>query len=334
MQSWTKTVFSYHIIISRLNWANFTCLHLKKSHHSTPFSSHAYYITKIISTFHIPTEHTNSYGRYSMGCSQSRYSMHMPPQGLDRLKEQNGYVRRGNKGRPIAQKQQGRDTGKVYRHEVVVKDGSGHERLVVRERARMVNGGVEKMVALEREGKADVGNISGRILQKKITGDELIDGWPMWLVDTYQKMFWLWHLVGPNYGDMIKNEGLHPLNQSLSGSTSEPLFSRLSPPLMCIPLEVGLGTYSNVYEARDRDTGKIVALKKVRFDTSVPESIKFMAREIMILQKLDHPNVIKLEGLATSWMQNSLYLVFDYMQKDLARVVCCPDAKLTEPQVK
>ncbi|KAK6928844.1 hypothetical protein RJ641_005049, partial [Dillenia turbinata] len=47
-----------------------------------------------------------------------------------------------------------------------------------------------------------------------------------------------WHLVGPDYGDMIDNEGLHPLNPSLSGSTSEPLFSGLSPPLMCIPLEV------------------------------------------------------------------------------------------------
>jgi len=63
-------------------------------------------------------------------------------------------------------------------------------------------------------------------------------------------------------------------------------------------LQVRPGTCSNVYKARDRDTGKIVALKKVRFDTSEPESVKFMAREIMMLQKLDHPNVIKLEGVA------------------------------------
>jgi cyclin-dependent kinase 12/13 len=68
-----------------------------------------------------------------------------------------------------------------------------------------------------------------------------------------------------------------------------------------------------VYKARDRDTGKIVALKKVRFDTSEPESVKFMAREIMMLQKLDHLNVIKLEGVATSRMQYSLYLIFDFM---------------------
>lgn len=95
---------------------------------------------------------------------------------------------------------------------------------------------------------------------------------------------------------------------------------------------MGEGTYSNVYKARDRDTGKIVALKKVRFDTSEPESVKFMAREIMLLRKLDHPNVLKLEGLATSRMQYSIYLVFDFMHSDLAKVVSNSEG-LTEPQV-
>ena len=97
--------------------------------------------------------------------------------------------------------------------------------------------------------------------------------------------------------------------------------------------QIGQGTYSNVYKARDRDTGKIVALKMVKFDISEPESVKFMAREITLLQKLDHPNVVKLEGLATCRMQYSLYLVFDFMASDLLRVVCRPDISLTEPQV-
>lgn len=88
-----------------------------------------------------------------------------------------------------------------------------------------------------------------------------------------------------------------------------------------------------MYKARDRDTGKVVALKKVRFDTSEPESVKFMAREIIMLQRLDHPNIIKLEGLATSRMQYSLYLVFDFMQTDLTRVISRPEGRLTEPQV-
>ncbi|KAK8516187.1 hypothetical protein V6N12_013594 [Hibiscus sabdariffa] len=98
--------------------------------------------------------------------------------------------------------------------------------------------------------------------------------------------------------------------------------------------KIGQGTYSNVYKARDLLTGKIVALKKVRFDNLEPESVKFMAREILVLRKLDHPNVIKLQGLVTSRMSSSLYLVFEYMEHDLAGLAACHGIKFTEPQVK
>ncbi|CAI8615519.1 unnamed protein product [Vicia faba] len=98
--------------------------------------------------------------------------------------------------------------------------------------------------------------------------------------------------------------------------------------------KIGQGTYSNVYKAKDSVTGKIVALKKVRFDNLEPESVKFMAREILILRRLDHPNVIKLHGLVTSRMTCSLYLVFDYMEHDLAGLAASPEIRFTEPQIK
>ncbi|XP_062198792.1 probable serine/threonine-protein kinase At1g54610 isoform X2 [Phragmites australis] len=98
--------------------------------------------------------------------------------------------------------------------------------------------------------------------------------------------------------------------------------------------KIGSGTYSNVYRARDTVTGRIVALKKVRFDNLEPESVKFMAREILILRRLNHPNVVKLEGLVTSRMSCSLYLVFEYMEHDLAGLAASPDVKFTLPQIK
>ncbi|GAB4849511.1 hypothetical protein Ancab_004305 [Ancistrocladus abbreviatus] len=98
--------------------------------------------------------------------------------------------------------------------------------------------------------------------------------------------------------------------------------------------KIGQGTYSNVYRARDLEQKKIVALKKVRFDNLEPESVRFMAREIHILRRLDHPNIIKLEGLVTSRMSCSLYLVFEYMEHDLAGLASHPAIKFTEPQVK
>lgn len=97
--------------------------------------------------------------------------------------------------------------------------------------------------------------------------------------------------------------------------------------------QIGQGTYSSVYKARDLETGKIVAMKKVRFVNMDPESVRFMAREIHVLRKLDHPNIMKLEGLVTSRVSGSLYLVFEYMEHDLAGLAARPGFKFTEPQV-
>ncbi|XP_019193933.1 PREDICTED: probable serine/threonine-protein kinase At1g54610 [Ipomoea nil] len=98
--------------------------------------------------------------------------------------------------------------------------------------------------------------------------------------------------------------------------------------------KIGQGTYSSVYKARDLVHNKVVALKRVRFDNMDPESVKFMAREILILRRLDHPNVIKLEGMVTSRTSCSLYLVFEYMEHDLTGLTSLPGVKFTEPQVK
>ncbi|XP_011090850.1 probable serine/threonine-protein kinase At1g54610 isoform X1 [Sesamum indicum] len=151
---------------------------------------------------------------------------------------------------------------------------------------------------------------------KHVHGEQVAAGWPSWLVAV--------------------------AGEALSGWTPRraDTFEKLD--------KIGQGTYSNVYKARDTETGKIVALKKVRFDNLEPESVRFMAREILILRRLDHPNVreililrrldhpnvVKLQGLVTSRMSCSLYLVFDYMEHDLAGLSSSPGIKFTEPQVK
>ncbi|KAI3766061.1 hypothetical protein L2E82_16110 [Cichorium intybus] len=129
-----------------------------------------------------------------------------------------------------------------------------------------------------------------------------VQGWPSWLSDVA--------------GDAIKDWTPRRANT----------FEKLD--------KIGQGTYSNVYKARDLITGKIVALKKVRVDNLDPENVKFMAREILILKKLNHPNIIKLEGLVTSRMSCSLYLVFEYMEHDLSGLAAVQGAKFTEPQIK
>ncbi|XP_027340529.1 probable serine/threonine-protein kinase At1g54610 [Abrus precatorius] len=139
-------------------------------------------------------------------------------------------------------------------------------------------------------------------IPKAMEGEQVAAGWPSWLASVA--------------GEAIK--GWLPRRADS--------FEKLD--------KIGQGTYSNVYRARDLEQRKIVALKKVRFDNLEPESVRFMAREIHILRRLDHPNVIKLEGLVTSRMSCSLYLVFEYMEHDLAGLASHPGLKFTEAQVK
>ncbi|WZY77937.1 hypothetical protein YC2023_024321 [Brassica napus] len=99
-------------------------------------------------------------------------------------------------------------------------------------------------------------------------------------------------------------------------------------------MQIGQGTYSSVYKARDLlNNNKIVALKRVRFDLSDLESVKFMAREIIVMRKLDHPNVLKLQGLITASLSSSLYLFFEYMDHDLVGLASIPGIKFSQPQV-
>jgi cyclin-dependent kinase 12/13 len=105
-------------------------------------------------------------------------------------------------------------------------------------------------------------------------------------------------------------------------------------------VQIGSGTYSNVYKAIEVESGRVVALKKVRVDgVGEAESARFMAREIALLRRLgDHPNVVRLNGLVTSRLNTapSLYLVFDYMEHDLTGLTACATAsgrRLSLPQV-
>eukprot|EP01083_Nonionella_stella_P315799 1141735_1 len=59
---------------------------------------------------------------------------------------------------------------------------------------------------------------------------------------------------------------------------------------------IGEGTYGVVYRAIDRVTGEYVAVKRIR---SVAEKEGFpltSVREIKILQRLSHPNIVDLRG--------------------------------------
>ena len=60
--------------------------------------------------------------------------------------------------------------------------------------------------------------------------------------------------------------------------------------------KVGEGTYGVVYKAKDRTTGQIVALKKIRLANDEEGIPSTAIREISLLKELEHPNIVRWVG--------------------------------------
>ncbi|CAN0830500.1 Cyclin-dependent kinase C-2 [Linum grandiflorum] len=120
--------------------------------------------------------------------------------------------------------------------------------------------------------------------------------------------------------------------------------------------QIGEGTYGQVYMAREIATGEIVALKKIRMDNEREGFPITAIREIKILKKLHHDNVIQLKEIVTSPVlviaaqvlkgttkgdlannnkyRGGIYMVFEYMDHDLTGLSDRPGMRFSVPQIK
>lgn len=57
--------------------------------------------------------------------------------------------------------------------------------------------------------------------------------------------------------------------------------------------KIGEGTYGVVYKAKDRVTGEILALKKIRLEAEDEGIPSTAIREISLLKQLQHPNIVR-----------------------------------------
>lgn len=95
--------------------------------------------------------------------------------------------------------------------------------------------------------------------------------------------------------------------------------------------KIGEGTYGVVYKGRNRKNNQLVALKKIRLENEEEGVPSTAIREISILKEIVHPNVVGLNDVILS--ENSLYLVFEYLQEDLKRHIDrYPAGKYMEPE--
>ena len=108
----------------------------------------------------------------------------------------------------------------------------------------------------------------------------------------------------------------------------------------CLPVStynklntIGEGTYGTVYRAQHKDTGDIVALKKVIMHGESGFPITSL-REVMLLQKLHHPNIIKLKEVLVGKLSSSVFLSFEYCEHDMSKLIDNMDRPFSEAAVK
>ena len=81
---------------------------------------------------------------------------------------------------------------------------------------------------------------------------------------------------------------------------------------------VGEGAYGIVYKCKNKETGKYVAIKRFK---EVDDDLvkKTMKRELKMLQKLHHPNVVDFQEAYKR--KGNLYLVFEFVDKNLLELL-------------
>lgn len=96
--------------------------------------------------------------------------------------------------------------------------------------------------------------------------------------------------------------------------------------------KIGEGTYGVVYKAKDRVTGEIVALKKIRLEAEDEGIPSTAIREISLLKELQHPNIVRLYDVVHT--ERKLTLVFEFLDQDLKKVsaLCCFVPTHTHPK--
>lgn len=95
---------------------------------------------------------------------------------------------------------------------------------------------------------------------------------------------------------------------------------------------VGEGTYGVVYKAKDKQTDEFVALKRIRLEVEDEGIPSTTLREISVLRQLRHPNIVELTDVVQS--EGRLYLVFEFVDKDLKKYMEACDGPLSPQLIK
>ncbi|XP_023005752.1 cyclin-dependent kinase F-4-like isoform X2 [Cucurbita maxima] len=95
--------------------------------------------------------------------------------------------------------------------------------------------------------------------------------------------------------------------------------------------EVGDGTFGSVWRAISKQTGEVVAIKKMKKKYYTWEECVSL-REVKSLRKMNHPNIVKLKEVIRE--NNILYFVFEYMECNLYQLMKDKEKLFSEAEVR
>jgi CTD kinase subunit alpha len=96
---------------------------------------------------------------------------------------------------------------------------------------------------------------------------------------------------------------------------------------------MGAGSHTSiVYRARARGATELVALKSIKMETEKDGFPVAALREIRALQRVRHPHVLPLRAVVAR--RDTVFLVLEYMEHDLAGILSEGALALEEDQLK
>jgi cell division cycle 2-like protein len=102
---------------------------------------------------------------------------------------------------------------------------------------------------------------------------------------------------------------LPPQLPMLTGCRSVDNYKRLN--------KIEEGTYGVVYRAQDKQTGEIVALKKLKMDREREGFPMTSLREVKILMTFKHTHIVDVKEIVVGNNLNSIFIVMEYVDHDL-----------------
>ncbi|KAL2332681.1 hypothetical protein Fmac_013894 [Flemingia macrophylla] len=112
----------------------------------------------------------------------------------------------------------------------------------------------------------------------------------------------------------------------LQGCRSVDEFERLN--------KIDEGTYGVVFRAKDKNTGEVLALKKVKMEKEKEGFPLTSLREINILLSFHHPSIVDVKEVVVGSNLDSIFMVMEYMEHDLKGLMEAMKQPFSQSEVK